>query len=487
MTRQKVGGLIVLFGATGDLASRKLYPALYRLYKRQLLTQHFAVIGTARRQWDDDYYRQVVSQAISDLVDDQDLCDRFVSHFHYVPHDATDLDHYQVLKNKMDGLRQDYETGPSTLYYLSTAPAIFPSITQYLREANIVNNQGEHRVILEKPFGSDAQTAKSLNDALSQTFNEEDIYRIDHYLGKELVQNILAVRYFNPFIEAIWNHHYIDNIQITLAEDMPIGSRGGYYDQSGAIRDMVQNHILQIMSLVGMTLPEHRSPHSIHEAKIDFLKSIPSYTPEEVSDNIVRGQYHSKKADIPSYLEEDEVALDSTTESYVAGRIMIPNERWQGVPFYFRTGKALANKYTTVQVVLKPRHYKSENLLLRDRDKPRLSFNIQPEEGVQLYLNEKRAGQDLLPQLNALVGDWSRESNYAEDPYEKLIYNTLLGDPTYFTTWDELAEQWRIVDAIIAGWEKMALKELPQYPIMSQGPKEADDLLAKDKHQWIDY
>ena len=487
MSNSKVKGLIVLFGATGDLASRKLYPALYRLYKRHLLSDNFAVIGTARREWSNDYYRQVVAGAVNNLVDDQAECQQFVSHFHYVSHDATDLAHYNILKAKMDELEATYETGENHLYYLSTAPSIFPKITKYLKEANIVTKQSNHRVILEKPFGSDLASAQKLNDSLSDTFKDNDIYRIDHYLGKEMVQNILALRYFNPFIEAIWNHHYIDNIQITLSEDMPVGTRGGYYDKSGAIRDMFQNHILQIMALVGMTLPEHYSPESVHEAKIDFLKSIPSFTTQQAEQCTVRGQYQTNGNNVVDYLKEPEVDANSTTETFLAGRIRVNNERWQGVPFYFRTGKALGEKYTTVQIILNPRVYKDEETeVVPDSEKPRLTFFIQPECGVQLYLNEKQAGQDLRPQIQLLDHDWRKSAQYVEEPYEKLIYNTLLGDPTYFTTWNELREQWRIVDSIIAGWHEINHSKLDQYPAGTHGPKQAYNLLERYHNEWID-
>lgn len=480
MTKKEVQGLIVLFGATGDLASRKLYPALFRLYRRGMLTPNFAVIGTARREWTEDYYQTIVREAIGALDTGDGLAAEFATHFHYVANDATDLQHYAVLKAKMAAYNELYQTGDNYLYYLSTAPGIFPHITKNLKESGIVNEIGHHHVILEKPFGTDLSTATALNDALKISFAENQIYRIDHYLGKEMVQNILATRYYNPIIEKIWHKDYIENIQITLAEDMPVGSRGGYYDQSGAIRDMFQNHILQIAAFIGMELPETLNPRNIQIAKSDFLEAIPSYTVESSAENIVRGQYGPDvNGKIAAFRAEKEVAPDSVTETYIAGKMMVNTERWQGVPFYFRTGKALQAKYSTVQIVLKSNKVDCQTA-------SRLTFYIQPELGLQMSLNGKQFGVGIDERPITLAEDpAARADMYIPEAYEKLFFQIFKGDLTNSTSWVQLQEQWRIVDSIIASWKEIEAPAFPNYAAKSAGPACADDLLSANGHCWI--
>lgn len=480
MTTKEVRGLIVLFGATGDLASRKLYPALFRLYRRGLLTKNFAVIGTARRQWTEDYYQNIVLDAIKSLDPEEGLAEEFATHFHYVSNDATDPSHYEILKNKMAEYKAQYNTGDTYLYYLSTAPGIFPHITKNLKETGIVNDQGHHRLVLEKPFGSDLASAEELNNALNISFDEDQIYRIDHYLGKEMVLNIIASRFYNPVLEKVWNKDAIENIQITLAEDMPVGSRGGYYDKSGAIRDMFQNHMLQIAAFVGMELPETLEPVAIHKTKREFLEAIPSFTAEQARDNIVRGQYGPSTDDnVVSFRDEAEVADDSDTETYLAIKLNVDTNRWAGVPFYFRTGKALNTKYTTVEIVLK-------NDKIKETEPSRLTFYIQPEDGLVMTLNAKQPASGFENRQVVLSETKSSgEYLYVADAYEKLFHQVFQGDATNFTTWGQLQQQWRIVDSIVECWKEVPAPDFPNYAAGSFGPQAADELLAESNHRWF--
>ncbi len=487
MTNKQVGGLIVMFGAAGDLARRKLYPSLFRLYQRQLLSDNFALLGNSRREWTNDYFRDIVLDSIKDQEADEDTVNEFIKHFFYISHDATKASDYTNLKAEMNRLSEEFNTGNKNLYYLSTSPAIFPDITTGLKNADIVTDGGTHRVILEKPFGTDLTSAKELNDALAVSFDETDIYRIDHYLGKEMVQNILASRFFNPAVENLLNSQYVSNIQITLAEDMPVGSRGGYYDQSGAIRDMFQNHILQVATLVGMELPASPKQDDVHASKLAFMKEIDSFTADQTAKQMVRAQYEaSQDGEFIHYLEENEVATDSVTETYLAGYFQVNNDRWGQVPFYFKTGKALEEKRTSVEIILKSDANDTDPDQACNDQQSRMTFNIQPETGLSFHLNQKLPGEELLPTMVSINSNIDElNAAYVPDAYEKLIYDALIGDQTNFSTWDELAEQWRIVDSIIENWRKADTKSLPSYPGKTRGPKEADELLRQNGHLWV--
>lgn len=477
-------GLIVLFGATGDLAGRKLYPAIYQLYKRQRLDQHFAVIGTARRQWDTDYFRQMVAESIHTYVANYDpaVLRDMLKHFFYVANDATKTVHFSILKEKMLELKTIFNLRDDYLYYFSIAPHLFSFATENLKKTGIIDLPGTHRVLVEKPFGHDRRSAIALNHDLSIAFSDDNIYRIDHYVGKETVQNIWCLRQYNPIIESIWNHDFIDSIQITLSEDLPVGSRGGYYDSNGALLDMFQNHILQVMAFVGMNLPYHFSADALHREKTAFLKSIDSLTIDEVATQVVRGQYGpSENRTMVGYRQEKNISEHSNTETFVAGKLFSHYERWQDVPFYFRTGKQLVNgKYTTVEIIFKS-HYSN------GAHPSRLTFVVTPELGIRFTLNEKYFGNeadvkamDLYPEKQSL------DRMYFADSYEGIIYRALRGDKTVFTTMDELNEQWRITDSIRQAWQELPEPEFPNYPALSYGPEAALDFITADHRCWIE-
>ena len=479
--------LIVLFGATGDLAQRKLYPSFFRLFRSGALAERFAVIGTARREWSDEHFRDVVSESIQSFQPTEAEKAAFLSHFYYRAHDVSDVEHYVHLKELADRLDAKYDLDQNRMYYLAMAPQFFGPIVTHLKGQQIVTDNGFNRVVIEKPFGMDYASAEQLNDQITKVFPEEDIFRIDHYLGKEMIQNILAVRLTNPFLESSWNRDYIENVQITFAEELGVEERGGYYDHSGALKDMVQNHILQVLSLLAMEPLASVSEANIQTAKIKALNDVRVYSPEEVRENFVRGQYAAGRLGdegFVAYQEEPNVASDSRTETFVAGKFMVDNPRWNGVPFYVRTGKRLTEKGTRVNIVFKKVAF---NPFDAAKEVPAndLTIYIQPTEGFALTMNRKEIGQGFNTQPIKL--EYRHDSEMMEntpEAYERLTYDVILGDATNFARWEEVAQSWRIVDAIRETWDNDN-EEIPKYAARTMGPKEAFDLLKKENHEWV--
>ena len=484
MQEQKV--LITFFGATGDLASRKLYPALFRLFQKGYIRNHFAVIGTARREWTDEHFREVVVKSIQGLTEDVTQAEEFASHFYYQAHNVTDTHHYVVLKELSEKLDQQYGIEGNRIFYLAMAPSFFGTITQHLKDEALLTENGYNRLIIEKPFGKDYASAQILNEQLRHSFDENQIYRIDHYLGKEMIQNITAVRFANRVFETMWNRDHIDNVQITLAEQVGVEERGGYYETSGALRDMVQNHILQILALVAMEPPQ--SFEAVRQNKINVLEQLRHYSPEEVSKNFVRGQYGpSIDGSLPGYRQDQNVSDDSNMETYVAGKVFIDNERWKDVPFYVRTGKNLDSKTTVIDVIFK----EADSPLFEQETKGkcasnRISIHITPKEGFCFIINSKAVGNTYGLQTSHLekIFDKSFGINSPE-AYERLILDCMEGDMTNFTHWEEVAASWKFVDRIRQAWDNESSVQFPNYPAGSSGPQESFDLLAQDGRCWV--
>lgn len=485
--------LFTIFGGTGDLAKRKLYPSLFRLYQKGILANHFAVIGTARRKWSDDYYRQIISESIQNLETTEKEIQDFVSHFYYQSHDVTDTNHYDSLKKLADTLDKTYDLNGNHIYYLAMAPQFFGTIVKHLKSQNIVSDYGFDRLIIEKPFGSDYTSAYQLNEEIRTVFPEKDIFRIDHYLGKEMIQNISAIRFANNIFESQWNNRYIDNVQITFAESLGVEDRGGYYETSGALKDMVQNHILQVVALLAMEPPVAFSEADIRAEKIKALQAIRLYTEQEALENFVRGQYGAgtiEKQAFIGYREEESVSLTSQVETFVAGKFLIDNFRWSGVPFYVRTGKRLTEKGTRINIVFKqvPINVfkKGTDTCSQKNDLPPniLTIYIQPTEGFSLTLNGKEIGQGFATTPVKLDYRHSTETTAnSPEAYEKLLLDSLNGDGTNFSHWDEVAQSWKIIDIIRKAWDQTAI-DFPNYPAGSMGPKAAFDLLTKDGFSW---
>ena len=484
MQEQKV--LITFFGATGDLASRKLYPALFRLFQKGHIRNHFAVIGTARREWTNEHFREVVVKSVQSLTEDVNQAEEFASHFYYQAHNVTDTHHYVVLKELSEKLDQQYGIEGNRIFYLAMAPSFFGTITQHLKDEALLTDHGYNRLIIEKPFGKDYESAQILNEQLRHSFDENQIYRIDHYLGKEMIQNITAVRFANRVFETMWNREHIDNVQITLAEQVGVEERGGYYETSGALRDMVQNHILQILALVAMEPPQ--SFEAVRQNKINVLEQLRHYSPEEVSKNFVRGQYGpSLDGNLPGYRQDQNVSDDSNMETYVAGKVFIDNERWKDVPFYVRTGKSLNSKTTVIDVVFK----EAESPLFEHETKGkcpsnRISIHITPKEGFCFVINSKAVGNSYGLQTSHLEKIFDKSFGLSSpEAYERLILDCMEGDMTNFTHWEEVAASWKFVDCIRQAWDNETSVQFPNYPAGSSGPQESFDLLAQDGRCWV--
>ncbi|KRM95782.1 glucose-6-phosphate 1-dehydrogenase [Liquorilactobacillus aquaticus DSM 21051] len=479
-TRQQA--LFIIFGGTGDLAKRKLYPSLFELYEKGFLKENFAVIGTARRPWTDEYFQEVVRKSVTVEGTSKEDADEFAQHFYYQSHNVNDTEHYVTLQKLAQRLDEKYSIGGNRLFYLAMSPRFFGTIAEHLKSQKIVTDNGYNRLIIEKPFGHDLPSARELNDSIGRYFAEDSVFRIDHYLGKEMIQNIAAVRFGNNLFRALWNNRYIDNIQITLSEALGVEERAGYYETAGALRDMVQNHILQIVSLLTMNMPASFTESDIRREKIYALKALQVYTPEQVEENFVRAQYAGTSG-LKGYRQEEQIADDSKTETFVAGKLFVESENFSGVPIYIRTGKRLAKKTTRIDIVFKdvPKNIFGPEKL----GKNILTIIVEPEGEIYLQMNVKKIGQNFGLQVQKLdLLQSENDDSPVPEAYEKLILDALRGDATNFTHWEEVAYSWKFVDAIRTAWDK---KEGPlvEYTSGSMGPHEADDLLAHDGHKWV--
>ncbi|EXX84806.1 glucose-6-phosphate dehydrogenase [Paenibacillus darwinianus] len=486
------GAVFYLFGATGDLAKRKLFPALFSLYKEGKLAEDFAVVGLARRPRTNEQFRSDLYESISEFCrykpTDSELWNRFAQHFVYMSLDIHNPDGFREL-NKLSGeLDAKFGIPGNRLFYLALAPELFGPVSFNLREGGLLESKGWHRLVIEKPFGYDLPSAQLLNEQLSQVFREEEIYRIDHYLGKEMVQNIEVIRFANAFFEPLWNNKHIANVQITLSETVGVEDRGGYYDKSGALRDMGQNHMLQMLTMIAMEPPSRQHPEDIRDEKVKVLRSLRQFaSSDDVRKNVIRGQYAEgslRGKALPGYRQEDSVNPESTTETYFAAKVFVDNFRWAGVPFYIRTGKRLPVKTTEVVIEFKnaPDHVLfsrksslSPNLLV---------IRVNPMEGIYIKINAKRPGSDSEIQPVAMEFCQSCQIGInTPEAYETLIHDAVQGDSTYFTRWDEVAHAWTFVDKIAAAWRETS-SDLQLYPAGSWGPKKSDTLLGEDGFFW---
>lgn len=480
--------VFTFFGATGDLAKRKLYPSLFKLFQKGYLKKHFAIIGTSRADWTDDHFKDVVLDSISGIPEEApEQAKTFASHFSYIAHDVTDKAHYAALKELIIKLEKQYKTNGNRIFYLSMAPSFFGQIALNLKSEGLVDEDGYNRLVIEKPFGRDFKSAKQLNEELTSTFDENQIYRIDHYLGKEMIQNIEALRFGNSIIESLWNNRYIDNIQVTLSEKLGVEERASYYDNSGALRDMVQNHILQIVSQLAMEQPVSFTDADVRVEKVKALRSLRVYSTVEAARNFVRGQYDAGDSG-KRYRDEDGVPADSNTETFVAGKLLFDNYRWSGVPFYIRTGKKLADKFTRIDVVFKKplidifAFPQRSDVALQDNV---LTIYVEPKSGFSLKLNAKSTGQgfDTAPVKLDFFQDETSEKEVPE-PYERLLHDALEGNSTNFASWSEVAYAWKFVDVIRKLWD-LEEPNFPNYIPGSMGPIASDELLQRDHRAWV--
>ncbi len=489
--------VMVIFGVAGDLTRRKLIPALYNLAKAQLLSREFAVVGIARTPMSTDDFRKKISEDIKQFAGtqvDPDLWEWFVRRMHYLPGDFKDKKIYQQLKDTLQKVDKDHSTHGNYFFYLATAPEFFGTIIESLGEVDLLgqDNQRWRRIIIEKPFGHDLESARALNKQLLRVAEEKQIYRIDHYLGKETVQNILAFRFANGIFEPVWNRRYIDHVEISVAETVGVEKRGSYYDTAGALRDMVPNHMMQLISLTSMEPPISFQADAVRDEQAKILHAIQPMSAEEVLRRTVRGQYGECIVDgqrVPAYREEEGVPPDSRTETFVAIKLLIDNWRWADVPFYLRTGKRLAARSTQVMIQFR----RAPFVLFRDTPVENLMPNqlvlhIQPEEGISLRFAAKVPGPVM--RLGPVDMNFAYADYFGQQPntgYERLLHDCMIGDPTLFQRADMVEAGWCVVSPILDVWKALPPRNFPNYAAGTWGPKEADDLLERDGRRWRNF
>ena len=485
--------VLVIFGAGGDLAWRKLVPALYSLFIDHWLPDHFAIIGLDLKQLSDDEFRQHLRAGVDQFSrrgkSDDAAWKTFAAKLTFVSANFADPAAYSALAERLG--KQDHDWGGTVthIFYLATPPALMDPIAENLSQAGLAHDRAHARIVVEKPFGHDLASARALNQALTTIFDESQIYRIDHYLGKETVQNILAFRFANAFLEPLWDRRYIDHVQISVAEQVGVEHRGGYYEHAGALRDMIQNHLMQLLCLIAMEPPVSFEAEEIRNKKMDVLRAIRPIPPDHVDRFAVRGQYGAGRIDgqpVPAYRAEPGVAPDSRTETFAALKLYVDNWRWQDVPFYLRTGKRLAERTSEIIIQMRPAPHQSfPSAVIGEWQPNRLVFNIQPAEGILIRFQAKQPG------LNMRLGPEDMRFTYKEafetespEAYETLLLDVMQGDATLYMRSDQVEAAWALVLPILEHWAAIA-PDFPNYAAGSWGPEAADVMLATDSRRWL--
>ncbi|MFD2933315.1 glucose-6-phosphate dehydrogenase [Spirosoma flavum] len=485
--------ILFIFGGSGDLNLRKLTPALYNLYIDDYLPEQFAVVGLGRSSYTDDSFRERLLEGVQSFSrrknGSDDTWKDFSPSVTYLQMDAGDAGAYTKLSDFVTAKRNEWGEPLNVVFYLAVAPQLVPGIATNLGNLSLCDDKSHVRIVVEKPFGHDLKTAQELNTLLGGLFAEEQIYRIDHYLGKETVQNILALRFANSLFEPIWNRRYVEYVQITASETVGLEGRGGYYEGSGALRDMIQNHLLQVLCMVATEAPISFDANEVRNKKVDVLNAIRRIKPEEVKDVAVRGQYGPGKKDgkdIPGYREEEGVKPDSATETFAAIKLFVDNWRWEDVPFYLRTGKSLPEKATVITIQFKPApYYAFPEEATTNWQSNRLTIGIQPAMDIRLKFQAKRPGQTLAIDPVEMVFSY-KDAYEGQEPeaYETLLLDVMTGDATLFMRADQVEAAWKVVTPILEAWETET-PEFPNYAPSSWGPEAAMKLVEKDGFQWM--
>ena len=484
---------IILFGASGDLAKRKVIPAMFDLAQHGSLGERYAITGFARTPMTDESFRNTLGEAAKTISEvgpiDPAKWDQFASNLHYCAGEYGDLDAYKRLAKQLDDIDQARNLCGNRLFYLSTPPEVYQHIIENLGESGLAQPSCPGswvRIIVEKPFGRDLASAKELNKMVLSVFDENQVYRIDHYLGKDTVQNLLVLRFGNGIFEPLWNRNYVDHVQITASETLGVERRGGFYETAGALRDMIQSHVLQLTSLVAVEPPASFDATAVRNEKLKVLQSIRPFNLEMVAQSVVRGQYAPGKVGdktVAGYRDEPGVSRTSRTETFVSARVLIDNRRWAGVPFYLRTGKRLAKRSTEIMIQFK----RAPHIVFREREvQPnRLVLNIQPDEGICVSFGAKKPGTEMA------IGNVAMNFSYKEgfggnsrSAYATLLNDCLRGDATLFDRADSVEAAWALVDPILDVWSAAKTATVPEYPSGTWGPKESDQLLERDGRQW---
>ncbi len=481
--------ILVIFGATGDLTQRKLMPALFDLYCDNKLPRGFSVVGYARKPKTNEQFRNEMREAAQEFArnkpEESDRWDTFAEGLYYHQaqfQDATSCPRLGMLLERIDAERG---TRGNRLFYLATAPEFYELIVEQLGAAGLNRSEGWTRIIVEKPFGRDLESARKLNQSILKVFNEPQVYRIDHYLGKETVQNIFAFRFANTIFEPLWNRNYIDHVQITAAESVGVEDRGGYYDTAGALRDMVQSHLLQLLSLTAMEPPVSLDSNSVHDEKVKVMRAIRPLTPETIDRDVLRGQYGRGKGML-GYREEPRVDPNSSTETFVALKLSVENWRWGKVPFYLRTGKRLPRRFTEIGIQFKeiPHPLFGQETLTSVKPNA-LALRIQPDEGIHLRFAAKRPGQAI--ELRDVKMDFYYKTAFGGAPgeaYETLLVDAMRGDATLFARRDEVEVAWSLVTPILEHWQAAPPPDFPNYASGAWGPEAVEDMLAHQGRRW---
>jgi glucose-6-phosphate 1-dehydrogenase len=495
-TKKPHSCVLTIFGASGDLTKRKLIPALYNLALEKRLPERFAVVGYARSEMSHDAFREKMREGIGEFSRtglDESVWQQFASTLYYISGDYQEPEGYQSLKDFIDGFDRGNRVLPIRVFYLATPPELYSTVIERISAVNLVPKESDPesrtRVIIEKPFGTDLHTARELNRRVHEGLDERQVYRIDHYLGKETVQNIMVFRFANAVFEPIWNRRYVDHVQITAAETVGVENRGGYYEKAGVVRDMFQNHLLQLLSLTAMEPPIGFSASAVRDEKVKLLRAVRPIASEEVFEVAVRGQYGPGKMggkEVPGYRQEPGVAKDSSTATYAAIKFSIDNWRWESVPFYLRSGKRLAKRVTEIAIQFKrPPLLLFKACAVEDLNPNVLVIRIQPDEGVSLRFEVKPPGPELC--VSPLSLDFKYEEAFGSSPpeaYETLLEDCIEGNSTLFTRHDEVELAWSLVDPIIQTWGSIKSSDFPNYEAGGWGPKKADDFMQRDGRRW---
>jgi glucose-6-phosphate 1-dehydrogenase len=486
--------IVYIFGGSGDLAYRKLMPALYNLYLDKYLPEQFNIVGLGRTEYSNPSYRNYIKKGIEEHSRRKDNIDQtwkdFSACIEYVRADLEDEKSYKAMGAHIKELEEKWKTKPVVVFYMSVAPQLAPDIVERLYNAKLTIDSSRVRMVFEKPFGHDLQSALDMDCLLAKMFKEEQIYRIDHYLGKETVQNILALRFANALFEPIWNCHYIEHVQITAAETIGVEDRGGYYEQAGALRDMVQNHILQLLCMVAMEAPVSFHADEIRNKKLDVLSAIRKWHKDEVHQNAVRGQYSDGWMEgerMKGYRMEKNVSPDSPVETFAAVKFYVDNWRWKGIPFYVRTGKAMHAQSTMITIQFKPAPSYAFPIEAGETWRPnRLTISISPQMDIRLRFQAKQPGPQMVLQPVDMIFSYSDAyGNEQPEAYETLLEDVIEGNQTLFMRADQVEAAWKIIEPILEAWQTRPPVDFPNYAPGSWGPEDAEELIAKDGYHWV--